>query len=93
VGPQAQEISCPKFHPSEVVVVGDVPYQHSGKGIFKKQELSGASWIGGDFNDTFGEVAGGSEKVNVESILPCRRSPSDSPVGTAVDAAWLGGKS
>lgn len=60
---RAQEISCPKFYPSEDVVLGEVPYRHNGKGVMKKQELSGAAWMAGDFNDTFGEMAGGSEKV------------------------------
>jgi hypothetical protein len=60
---QAQEISCPKFYPSEDAILTSVPYQHSGKGVLKKQELSGANWMAGDFNDTFGEMAGGSDKV------------------------------
>lgn len=60
---QAQEISCPKYYPSEDTVLSEVPYQHLGKGVIKKQELSGANWMGGDFNDTFGEMAGGVEKV------------------------------
>lgn len=60
---QAQEISCPKFYPFEDTALAEVPYQHSGKGILKKQELSGANWMGGDFNDTFGEMAGKRDKV------------------------------
>jgi hypothetical protein len=90
---EAQEISCPKFYPSEDVVLGEVPYRHSGKGVLKKQELSGASWMGGDFNDTFVELAGGSEKVKAAWILPCRRWPSGSSVGTEAGGAWRGGKS
>jgi len=54
---QAQEITCPKFYPSEDTI------QQDGQGVLKKQALSGASWMGGDFNDTFGEMAGGSKKV------------------------------
>lgn len=54
---QAQEITCPKFYPSEDAI------QQDGQGVLKKQALSGASWMGGDFNDTFGEMAGGSKKV------------------------------
>jgi hypothetical protein len=60
---QAQEIVCPKFYPWEDTVLAEVPYQHTGKGVIKKQELSGANWMGGDFNDTFGEMAGGTDKV------------------------------
>lgn len=60
---QAQEISCPRFYPSEDVILADVPSRHGGKGVLKKQELSGAGWMGGDFNDTFGEMAGGTNKV------------------------------
>jgi hypothetical protein len=60
---QAQDIACPKFYPSEDTVLAEVPYQHTGKGVIKKQELSGANWTGGDFNDTFGEMAGGTDKV------------------------------
>jgi|AraplaDrversion2_2_1032049.scaffolds.fasta_scaffold00723_40 hypothetical protein len=60
---QAQEISCPKFYPFEDTVLGEVPYQHSGKGVLKRQELSGANWMAGDFNDTFGEMIGQSDKV------------------------------
>jgi len=60
---QAQEIVCPRFYPSADVIVSDVSYQQGGKGVFKKQALSGASWMGGEFNDTFGEMAGGSKKV------------------------------
>lgn len=59
----AQEISCPKFYPSEDTVLGEVPYQHTGKGVLRKQELSSASWMGGSFNDTAGEMIGGSDKV------------------------------
>lgn len=59
----AQEISCPKFYPSEDAVLTEAPYQHSGKGLLKKQELSGAGWMGGGFNDTTGEMAGGSDKI------------------------------
>lgn len=60
---QAQEIACPKFYPSEDIILTETPYQHSGKGILKKQALSGANWMAGDFNDTFGEMAGASEKA------------------------------
>ncbi|MEW6369917.1 MAG: STY0301 family protein [Pseudomonadota bacterium] len=60
---QAKEISCPKFYPWQDTVLAEVPYQHTGKGVIKKQELSGASWMGGDFNDTFGEMVGGVTKV------------------------------
>jgi hypothetical protein len=60
---QAQEIACPKFYPAEDTVLNEVPYQHSGKGSVRKQELSGAGWMAGAFNDTFGEMAGGSVKV------------------------------
>jgi hypothetical protein len=60
---QAQDISCPKFYPSEDTVLAETPHQFSGKGVLKKQELSGANWMGGDFNDSFGEMAGGSVKV------------------------------
>lgn len=60
---QAQEISCPKFYPAEDTGLADVPYQHSGKGVLKKQALSGASWMAGDFNDSFGEMAGRDDKV------------------------------
>jgi hypothetical protein len=69
---RAQDISCPKFYPSEDTMLTEVPYRHSGKGILKKQELSGASWMGGDFNDTLGEMAGGSEKVKggVDITIP-----------------------
>lgn len=63
-GAQAQEIPCPKFYPWDDTVLAEVPYQHNGKGVVAKQELSGANWMGGDFNDTFGEMAGGVEKVN-----------------------------
>jgi hypothetical protein len=60
---QAQEIACPKFYPYEDTVISDVPSQHSGKGVLKKQELSGASWMAGDFNDSFGEMVGQGDKV------------------------------
>lgn len=60
---QAQDISCPKFYPSEDTVLAELPYQHNGKGVLKKQELSGAGWMAGDFDDTLGEMDGGSEKV------------------------------
>jgi len=69
---QAQEIACPKFYPSEDFVFADASYQHGGKGVLKKQELSGASWMGGDFNDTFGEMTGGIKKVKggMETSVP-----------------------
>jgi hypothetical protein len=60
---QAQEISCPKFYPSEDTVLTGTPYQHSGTGVLKNQELSSAGWMGGGFNDTYGEMAGGSDRV------------------------------
>ena len=60
---EAQEVSCPRFYPSEDFILTDGSSQRSGQGVLKKQELSGASWMGGDFNDTFGEMAGGSKKV------------------------------
>lgn len=60
---QAQETACPKFYPAEDTALNEVPYQHSGKGVLKKQELSGAGWMGGEFNDTFGEMTGGRIKV------------------------------
>jgi hypothetical protein len=62
-GAQAQEISCPKFYPFEDTVLAEIPYRHSGKGVIKKQELSGANWMAGEFNDTFGEMIGAREKV------------------------------
>ncbi len=62
-GAQAEEISCPKVYPAEDVMLPDATPQQSAKGILKKQVLSGASWMGGEFNDTFGEMAGGSKKV------------------------------
>jgi len=59
----AQEIACPKFYPSEDTILTEVPYQHSGKGLIAKQELSSADWMGGGFNDTFGEMVGDRQKV------------------------------
>jgi hypothetical protein len=67
---QAQNISCPKFYPSEDIVLAEVPHQLHGKGMLKKQELSGASWMGGEFNDTFGEMAGGRVKVRGGEDIP-----------------------
>lgn len=55
---QAQVFDCPKFYPSQDTVMAEVPYKHNGKGIVKKAELFGGSWMGGDFNDTFGEMQG-----------------------------------
>jgi len=60
---QAQEISCPKFYPSEDTVLGETPFQHTGKGVLRKQELTSAGWMGGSFNDTAGEMTGGSDNV------------------------------
>jgi hypothetical protein len=59
----AQEISCPKFYPSEDTVLTEAPYQYTGKGVLKKQALASAGGMGGGFNDTNGEMAGGSDKV------------------------------
>lgn len=69
---QAQEISCPTFYPSEDFVFAGASDHRGGKGVLKKQELSGASWMAGDFNDTFGEMAGGSRKVKggMETSVP-----------------------
>jgi hypothetical protein len=69
---RAQEISCPKFYPWADTVLGEVPYQHSGKGVLKKQELSGANWMAGDFNDTLGEMIGDSTRVKggVDIVVP-----------------------
>jgi len=62
-GASAQEISCPKFYPSEETVLPEVPYGHRGKGLVRKQELAGAKWMGGEFGDTSGEMLGGVTKV------------------------------
>lgn len=59
----AQDIACPKFYPSDDTPLSEVPYQHTGKGILKKQALSGAYWMAGEINDTFGEMEGASDKV------------------------------
>lgn len=87
---QAQEISCPKFYPSEDAVLGEVPYQHRGKGVVRRQELSGASWMGGDFNDTFGEMMGGSEKVRggVDVVMPTSAKWLVCWYGGGRDVAW-----
>lgn len=71
-GAAAQEISCPKFYPAEDVMLPVASPQQGAKGILKKQALSGASWMGGDFNDTFGEMAGGSKKVKggMDTAIP-----------------------
>lgn len=47
---KAQEIECPKFYPWQDTVLAEVPYKHNGKGVVAKEELSGASAMGGDFN-------------------------------------------
>src|SRR5438067_6761356 len=60
---KAQEISCPKFYPWQDTVLPEVPYRHNGKGVLNKQELSGAYWMAGEFNDTFGEMVGEAVKV------------------------------
>lgn len=59
----AQEVSCPKFYPSEDTALLEVPYEHKGKGIVRRQELTGANWMGGDLGDTSGEMVGGVTKV------------------------------
>lgn len=59
----AQEISCPKFYPWQDSLLSEVPYQHKGKGLVRKQELSGASWMGGELGDTSGEMVGGVTRV------------------------------
>jgi hypothetical protein len=47
---QAQVFECPKFYPWQDTVMSEVPYQHRGKGIVQKAELSGAGAFLGDFN-------------------------------------------
>lgn len=62
-GASAEEISCPKFYPSQDTVLAEVQYQHRGKGIVRKRELTGANWMGGELGDTSGEMVGGVAKV------------------------------
>lgn len=59
----AQEIHCPGFYPAQDIVLQEVPSQHQGKGILRKQPLTGATWMGGELNDTFGELEGGRTEV------------------------------
>ena len=66
----AHEIACPKFYPWEDTVLAEVPYRHSGKGVVKKQELSGAVWMGGDFNDTFGAMKAEVRRVPGGEDIP-----------------------
>src|SRR3569832_1796253 len=47
----AQVVECPKFYPWQDTLVNEVPYQHNGKGVVKKKELSKASGFGGEFNE------------------------------------------
>jgi hypothetical protein len=69
---QAQVIVCPKFYPWQDTVIPEIPHGHNGKGVLAKQELSGATWMGGAFNDSFGETAGGVDKVKggVDIVVP-----------------------
>ncbi|MDK6077948.1 hypothetical protein [Massilia varians] len=62
-GAPAQEISCPKFYPSQDAALPEVPYEHKGKGLVRRQELTGANWMGGELGDTSGEMVGGVTKV------------------------------
>lgn len=62
-GASADEISCPKFYPWQDTVLPEVPYQHQGKGLVRKQELSGVNWMGGELGDTSGEMVGGVTQV------------------------------
>lgn len=47
---QAQVVECPKFYPWQDTPLSEVPYQHKGKGIVKKRELTGASGFDGELN-------------------------------------------
>jgi hypothetical protein len=70
---QAQVFECPKFYPWQDTVMAEVPYKHNGKGVVRKQELFGANWMGGDFNDTFGEMQGPPTKKvkgGVDIVVP-----------------------
>lgn len=69
----AQVFDCPKFYPSEDTVLPEVPYGHTGKGIVPRGELTGARWMGGEFNDTFGVMEGPPPKKvpgGVNSAVP-----------------------
>jgi hypothetical protein len=54
----AQVFECPKFYPFQDTVLPEVPYGHNGKGVVARGELTGARWMGGEFNDTFGVMQG-----------------------------------
>ena len=61
----AQVFDCPKFYPYEDTVLSEVPFRHNGKGVIARGELTGARWMGGEFNDTFGVMQGPPpQKVN-----------------------------
>jgi hypothetical protein len=57
----AQVHECPKFYPWQDTVLAEVPYQHHGKGLVKKRQLSGASVMIDEFNKP-GELHGGERK-------------------------------
>lgn len=47
---QSQTVACPKFYPSEDIPITETPYQHVGKGVIKRRQLSGAGAFDGEFN-------------------------------------------
>lgn len=59
---QAQTVECPKFYPWEDTTIPEVPYQHRGKGLVKRQQITGAGAFVGEMNG-HGEIQGGRADV------------------------------
>jgi hypothetical protein len=63
----AQVIECPKFYPSQDTLLPEVPYQHKGKGLVRKAQLSGAAMSEGEFNGEAMNIMHGLRKENKDS--------------------------
>jgi hypothetical protein len=59
---KAQTTECPKFYPSEDTRLTETPYNHSGKGVVKRAELTDASTFVGEINGG-GEIQGGRKDI------------------------------
>jgi hypothetical protein len=54
---KAQTVECPKFYPWEDTTLSETPYQHKGKGLVKRRQISGVGAFIGEMNGE-GEIQG-----------------------------------
>jgi hypothetical protein len=47
---QGQTVACPMFYPSADAPIAEVPYEHKGKGVVKRRQLSDVGVFYGEFN-------------------------------------------